>query len=317
METYKVVTRRITDVADGIRAFDFVMADGSPLRPFEAGSHIILHPPNGTCRRYSLLNGPGETDAYRIAVLREDQGRGGSRYLHRHLKEGTPLHILGPFNHFPVDDCAENYLLLAGGIGITPILSIARHLHAAGKPFALHYCARSHERAAFADWLAACPFAAQATFHFSGGDPAKRLDIASLARAQHQSTQVYFCGPQPFMVAVEEACADWPSSRVHSESFLGAGAVPKNAAPFDVQIAGTGEIITVPADRTLLDALWQAGHSVDFVCREGICGSCMVDLVSGDADHRDDFLTDEEKRRNDLLMACCSRAKSGRLVIDP
>jgi len=316
METYKVVTRSVADVTEDIRAFDFVMADGSPLRPFEAGGHIVLHPPNGTSRRYSLTNGPGETDAYRIAVLREDEGRGGSRYLHKHVREGTRLHISGPFNHFPVDESAEDYLLLAGGIGITPILSIAQHLHAAGRPFTLHYCARSPERAAFADRLAASPFAGQVVLHHTGGDPSNRLDIAALAREQSAATQVYFCGPQRFMDAVEAACADWHPPRVHSESFAGPGAVTKGAQPFEVELARSGEVITVPADSTLLDVLWQHGHLVDYVCLEGICGSCMVDLVSGNADHRDDFLTDDEKCRNDLLMACCSRSRGGRLVID-
>lgn len=315
-ETQDVVVRRAATVADRIKAFELIPADGSPIRAFAPGGHIIVHLPNNISRHYSLTNAPDETDAYRIAVLDELDGRGGSAFMCNQLNEGMTIPVSGPENNFPLEESARRHLLIAGGIGVTPVLAMAKYLHGNGADFEFHYCAKSAEQAAFVDWLKTCDFADRVNFHFDGGDPSKGLDIKGLADAQDDSTHVYFCGPAGLMGAIEKAFSGWDESRVHSESFVGVDATGENATSFEIEIAGEDKVFTVPADKTILQVLRENGYEIDSVCEEGICGSCIVDVVSGIPEHRDEFLTDEEREENSMLTTCCSRSKSPRLVLE-
>lgn len=316
MKTFKLRVCRTTNLTAAIREFDLVPVDPSQAICIEAGAHIVLHLPNGTSRRYSLTNGPAETDAYRIAVLKEENSRGASRYMHTKISEGSLIHSSGPFNHLPVDLAAGRNLLIAGGIGITPVISIARHLHVHGMQFKMHYCAKSRASAAFVEDLEGSPFRDSVTFHFSDDPAMPRLDIQALIDAQPDDTHVYFCGPERLMQAIKTGASQWEADRLHSENFSGSSINAGTAKQFEVVIASTGKVITVPAARSLLDVLWDHGFRIDYVCKEGICGSCLVDVLEGIPEHRDDFQTATEKERNEMIATCCSRSLSDRLVLD-
>ena len=193
---------------------------------------------------------------------------------------------------------------------------MAQQLSAEGKDFELHYCARSAEEAAYVDWLKAQPFAEKVTFHFDGGDPSKGLDVKALLADQPDETHLYCCGPAGLMKAVEQAASDWAPERVHFESFSGVDSIGEGAAGFEVEIASTGQVLQVPDDQTVMAVLRDAGFTIESVCEEGICGTCIVGVLEGEPEHRDDILTDEEKESNELMTVCCSRAKSARLKLD-
>lgn len=316
MKTFKLKTRSVESVANRIKAFSFVREDGNTVSGITPGGHIILHLPNGTSRRYSLTNGPSEKDAFHIAVLREENSRGASRYMHRMVEAGTVLHASGPFNHLPVNPEAEKSLLIAGGIGITPIISIARDMHERRQAFEMHYCARTVGEAAFADWLKESSFSSHVRFHFSNDRQSSRLDIDALLSSQTEQTHIYYCGPERMMDAIGKAVSGWDSTRVHSESFAGSSIDTGEKKPFEIVIASTGRVLPVPTSKTALDVLWEYGYPVDYVCKEGICGSCMVDVLHGQPDHRDDFQTSEEKQTNSMMATCCSRANSAQIILD-
>jgi len=315
-DTQEVTVRRIAEEAERIKSFELVPKDGGTIRPFTPGGHIVVHMPDGMARHYSLTNAPGESDAYRIGVLKELEGRGGSAFMHERVSEGQSLTISGPENNFPLDPAAAHSLLIAGGIGVTPLLAMAQQLHAEGQSFELHYCAKSKAQAAYAGWLEAAPFADKVRFHYDGGDPAQGLDIAALVAGQSADTQIYFCGPAGLMKAIEAAVADWDPARVHSESFAGVDAIGDNAASFEIEIASTGAVFLVPEDKSILTVLRENGFDIDSVCEEGVCGTCIVDLLDGVPEHRDEILSDEEREDNAMLTTCCSRAVSPRLVLD-
>lgn len=306
--------------AEGISSFDFVAADGGPLPAFEAGAHVDVHLPGGLVRQYSLCNRPGPTGRYQVAVLREPRSRGGSQAMHDRVHEGDLLSIGAPRNRFPLVAGAQSHLLMAGGIGVTPLLAMAEALHAGGEAFELHYAARSLARTAFAGPLAAAPYASKVHLHLDDGPPGQRLDLAALlAGPPPPGRHLYVCGPQGYIEAVLGTAKSegWPESQLHCEYF---GAAPVAAAagdgPFEVQVASSGRVVVVPVGTSITQALSDAGVFVPTSCEQGICGTCLTRVLGGTPEHRDQYLTPEEQAANDVCLPCCARARTPRLVLE-
>lgn len=304
--------------AEGICGFELVAADGAALPAFSAGSHIDLAVPGGPTRQYSLCNGPADQHCYRIAVLLEPASRGGSAGLHARVQPGDLLQIGAPKNHFPLAHDATRHLLLAGGIGVTPILCMAERLAVTGADFEMHYCTRSKARTAFADRIAASPFASRVSIHHDDGPAAQRFDIAARLAKPEPGTHLYVCGPKGFMDAVlgTARAAGWPEAQLHFEFFSADVAPSADDGAFEVQLASSGRIVLVPKDRSCVQALADAGVDVPVSCEQGVCGTCLTRVMDGVPDHKDLYLTPEEQAANDQFLPCCSRAKTPRLVLD-
>ena len=316
--TLHLQIKQIRWEATDIFAFELVHPQGQALPAFSAGAHIDVHIGDGLIRQYSLSNDPQETHRYVIGVLRDEAGRGGSRSFTGNARVGQLLKVSVPRNNFALAANAQHTLLLAGGIGITPLKAMAHGLSHAGASFALHYCVRSDDRMAFKDELAALP---NTHFHVDGGDPSQGLNLAALLHSAHQGTHVYFCGPSGFMTACKAATAHWPAELVHLEHFQAPvadqAAAPSNVAgdgSFVAQIASTGQTISVAAHQSLVDALAGEGIEIATSCVSGLCGTCKVGYVSGDVEHNDHILGADEQSH--CLTACVSRARSGVLVLD-
>jgi vanillate monooxygenase ferredoxin subunit len=314
----EVVVVAKTREADNIVSLELSRPDGVALPAFEPGAHIDVHLPNDRIRQYSLCNHPTETHRYLIAVLKDPNSRGGSIALHEQVKVGDRLQISEPRNLFPMVEHADHTLLIAGGIGITPIFCMAHALSEAKADFELHYSARSRSGMAFADQIMRSPFADRVAFHISNAGPSQRLDADPLLANPQPGTHLYVCGPTRFMdYVLDTAKANgWPSERVHQEYFSAAPVDHAHDGSFEVEIKSTGEVIAIPADRSVLQVLEEAGIDIPVSCEEGICGTCLTRVLEGEPDHRDLFMTDEEHALNDQFTPCCSRAKSGRLVLD-
>ena len=313
------VARKAQEAAD-ICSLELTSVDGAALPPFSAGSHVDVHLPGGVVRQYSLCNDPAETHRYLIAVLRDPASRGGSAAVHDAVQEGDELQISAPKNHFALAHEARHSLLLAGGIGVTPILCMAERLAVMGAAFDMHYAARSRERTAFVDRIQGSAFAERVQFHFDDGPEAQRLDLAALLAQPQPGTHLYVCGPKGFMDAVLSTAraAGWGEQQLHWEFFsAGADTAPRTGdEAFEVQLASSGRVITVAPDRTVTQALAEAGVEVLVSCEQGVCGTCLTRVLQGTPDHRDMYLTPEEQAANDQFTPCCSRAKSARLVLD-
>jgi vanillate O-demethylase ferredoxin subunit len=315
--TIQVRVERIERAALDIAAFRLMRHDGSPLPPFTPGSHVDVHLGAGLIRQYSLCNGPDDTDRYLVAVKREPESRGGSVAMHR-LKEGDALTIGEPRNNFPLNREAGHHLLLGGGIGITPILSMAKHLQASGVPFQLQYFTRSLLHTAFHDFLSSPPFRDRVHFHYSVEPDALKTYLRHLLWHRPQDGHLYVCGPRPFMDLVEAtAAATWPPECVHVEYF---SADPLSLAgpqdEFEVRVSTSGRSYVVPQGKTIVQVLGENGIDVEVSCEQGICGTCLTGVLEGTPDHRDMFLTDEEKSACDKMTPCVSRSKSRLLVLD-
>jgi vanillate O-demethylase ferredoxin subunit len=260
------------------------------------------------------LRDQGERHCYRIAVLLDPQSRGGSTAMHGHV-EGDTITISEPRNHFPLEQ-APHTLLMAGGIGITPLLCMARALDAAGDSFSLHYCTRSRARTAFFEEV--MDFGGRSRLHMSGGQSSQRLDVPAVLAAQPPDTRLYVCGPPGFIGSVIDAATSrgWPAQRIHREYFGGAPQDHSGDREFHVRLASTGVSFLVPADKSVATALHEQGISIPVSCEEGVCGTCITRVLQGECDHRDLYLTDDEKARNDQFTPCCSRARSSLLVLD-
>jgi vanillate O-demethylase ferredoxin subunit len=317
MSTFNVRVARKSREAESICSYELVRLDGAALPPFGAGAHIDVHLPNGLVRQYSLCNAPGETHRYLIGVLRDAASRGGSQSMHDDVDAGTVLTISAPKNHFPLV-AAKRTLLLAGGIGVTPILAMAETLAGAGAEFEMHYCARSPERAAFTERIETSRFADRVHLHYDSGAADQRLDLAALLAAPAPDTHVYVCGPQGFIDHVLDSARarGWPAAQLHVEYFGAAAVDTGGDRPFDVQLASSGTVVTVPAGRTALEVLAEAGVDIPYSCEEGVCGTCLTRVLAGEPDHRDLYLTDEEHAANDQFTPCCSRARTPLLVLD-
>ncbi len=303
-------------LAEGIHGFDLVDPDGGLLPPATAGAHIDVHLPGGLVRSYSLSGDPADRSVWTLGVLREINGQGGSRAMHERLRVGELLTVSAPRNAFAMVPGASHTVLLAGGIGITPIKAMAHTLAAQKKSFEVHYCARSPRNAAFADELRALVAPDSLHFHFDNGIPAQGLDIAELLRQQPEGAHLYYCGPGGFMKACAEASSHWAPASVHSEYFKPPESAAKSTqeASFEVRLARTGITVSVLPDQTIVRAIELAGHRVPTSCLSGLCGSCKVDYLEGEVEHNDYILSDEEKTR--CLTLCVSRARGSLLVLD-
>lgn len=304
----RVAARR--DEADGIVGFDLVAADGGALPAFAAGAHVDLHLAGGWVRPYSLCNPQDGGRVYRVAVQREGGGRGGSVAAHAQLLPGTRLSIGRPRNLFALEEGAGPVLLLAGGIGITPLLGMAEQLYAAGRPFALHYCTTSAARAAFADALRAAPYAAQVTLHHD--DQHGACDLGALLAAQPADTQAYVCGPQGFIAAATSF--GWPAGRMVVERFSAPGPAVA-AGSIEVQAGRGGPVVTVAPGVPITVALSRAGIAIPVSCEQGVCGTCVTRVLEGEPEHRDFHLSAQEHAHG-FMLPCCSWATSQRLVLD-
>jgi vanillate O-demethylase ferredoxin subunit len=312
----RVVRKRVE--ADGICTFELASPAGGALPGFSAGSHIDVYLRNGVVRQYSLCNDPRETHRYLIGVLRVAHSRGGSAALHEQVREGDWLEISPPRNHFQLARGAERSLLIAGGIGITPILCMAERLAHLGAEFQLHYVTRSVSRTAFLQRIRASAFSDRVHMHFSEGPSADKFDVNAALAAAGDDTHLYVCGPSGFMDMVLGAAArrGWPQQRLHREYFASDIQPTANDVEFQVKIASTGKVYRISKDQTVVAAL--AGHGIEIPtsCSQGVCGTCLTRVIDGEPEHRDLYQTEAERARNDQFTPCCSRARNPLLVLD-
>lgn len=308
-----VVARREV-VGTGVVHFELRSAEGQALSPFEAGAHVDVHLRPDLVRQYSLCGDPADTSRYRLAVRLEAQSRGGSASMHADLREGDRLQVGPPRNQFPLARAASRAVLIAGGIGITPLMAMVHALNRAGVPFYLHYCVRSRTGAAFLDELAAAPFAGHVSLH-ADDDAVSHFDASVLPPAQ-AGTHLYVCGPGPFMDAriAEAKAAGWADDHLHLERF--SNEVDRTGDVFTVTAVRSGVTVTVAAQESIAEALIREGVDVALSCEQGVCGTCLVDVLEGVPDHRDCYLTDAEKAANRQMTICCSRAKTASLALD-
>ena len=299
-----------------IAAFEFVAAEGGELPAFDAGAHVDFHLADGCVRSYSLCNDPAERHRYCFGVLREANSRGGSIAMHA-LQEGDVVQVSAPQNHFPLV-AGEQHVLLAGGIGVTPIWSMAQQLHREGQRFVMHYAARSRDSAAFVPELQAMPWAEHLHTHWDDGAEDQRLNLTALLAAPQPGQQLYVCGPQGLIEATraKARALGWPDAQVHFELF-GATVAPQSGdQPFTVIVASSGQRVDVAADQTPLQALLAAGVNVPMACEQGVCGTCLTRVIDGVPEHRDQYLTPDEQAANDQFTPCCSRSRTQTLTLD-
>jgi phthalate 4,5-dioxygenase reductase subunit len=310
-----LIPRRVTRaerIADDIHLFELRDPAGGELPEFSAGAHVSLRVPNGLIRKYSLCNDPAERDRYVIAVKREAGGRGGSESLIRDVGEGAEVPVSAPANNFALAKSPAGYLFVAGGIGITPIMAMIRQLTAEGGRFRLFYCTRTAAATAFRDELSAPELRGKVKIHHDGGDLAKALDLWPIV--EKPQGHLYCCGPRGLMQTVRDMTGHWSPSAVHFEAFTEAAEAKPDDRPFTVRLAKSGDRIAVPVGKTILEALRDHGLDVPSSCESGTCGTCRTRLISGDIDHRDLVLADDERAAN--IMVCVSRARGDEIVID-
>ena len=312
----RVALRR--EEAEDIISLELVPVDGGQLPSFGAGAHIDVEVAPGLTRQYSLCNNPLDRDRYEIGVLLEPASRGGSIALHR-VPEGAELRISAPRNHFELEARAERTLLLAGGIGVTPILCMAERLSAIDADFTMHYSTRSRARCAFFDRISRSHLATRVQIHFDDGADDQKLDIAAALGDPTPGTHLYVCGPSGFINAVltTASARGYPDAQVHREYFRAdTAAMFAEGGSFEVKLASTSAVYAVPSDRTVLEVLRAHGVKVPTSCEQGVCGACLTRVLDGVPEHRDYYLTTEERSANDRFMPCCSRSRSPTLVID-
>lgn len=300
-------------LSEGVRSIRLGTTDGSDLPPWSPGAHVDLHLHGGLVRHYSLCGALDDAQTWRIAVLLEPAGRGGSRWLHQDLVVGDKITVVGPRNHFELAP-AEEYLFIAGGIGITPILPMLDVATESGARWRLLYGGRHRGSMAFLDELA--QYGDRVTI--APRDEAGDLDIASAIEECRPRASVYCCGPAPLLAAVEQACAPLPAGTLHVERFAPKDIDPAPGAdqPFEVALERSGITVAVGADESIVDALGRVGVQVETSCREGVCGSCETRVLRGSPVHRDSILTEEEQRAGDVMMLCVGRALPPCLVLD-
>jgi ferredoxin-NADP reductase len=306
-----VQLRAMTWEADGVLSLELASPDGSPLPPFEPGSHVDLHLPSGTMRQYSLCSDPADRSRYRVAI-RAVSGGLSSQFVHRKLRPGEMLAVSQPRNNFPLAE-AKNYIFVAGGIGITPLMPMMREASARKRSWTLLYCNRSDDAAPFLNEIRA--LGGEVALHSSASGT--RLDVMQKLSTVQLDTAVYCCGPEGLMLAVEEATSGWPEGTVHFEWFAPRSRpADESSGSFEAVCQASGITVTVPPDKSLLDALNDAGIPVPCSCQQGICGTCEVHVLGGEVDHRDSILSQTERAANETMMTCVSRARSPRLVLD-
>ncbi|NUU64575.1 oxidoreductase [Enterobacteriaceae bacterium BIT-l23] len=311
-----LITVRVTareEQGDGVVLLTLASMTGVELPSFSAGAHLDLHLTDGLVRQYSLCGDPQDRQYYRLGILHSPVSRGGSTAACA-LKPGDKVQVSAPRNLFPLVEEGENALLVGGGIGITPLLAMAHALHLADRPFALHYCGRSRQSMAFLAELAAVPWAGRVVLHIS--DEGSRLDPKALFDGAPDDSHLYACGPEGLMQALTDAAerAGLAADCLHQESFT--PAAPCGGEAFEVSIPALDVTVQVGESQSIVQALAQAGVRVKVSCEQGICGTCLANVLEGTPDHRDQYLTEEEKADNDQVILCCSRARSARLVIE-
>ncbi|WGS18733.1 MULTISPECIES: PDR/VanB family oxidoreductase [unclassified Bradyrhizobium] len=313
----EVRVKRISYEAENINSYELMSLAGDDLVPFTAGGHIDLHLSNGMIRSYSLVNDQRERHRYVIAVNKESAGRGGSKFVHDTVRVGDVVTISEPRNNFALHEDAEHSILIAGGIGITPLLSMVRRLTDLGRSWQLFYAARTRAAAGFLDALSALPPTLHANVHVDFDDErsGRLFDLPAIVGSAPAHAHLYCCGPVPMLHAFEAATANRPADHVHVEYFK-AGQAPAIEGGFEVRLARSNRSIVVEAGKTILDALLEAGIAANYACTEGVCGTCETRVLEGTPDHRDQFLSKEEQAANKTIMICCSGAKSGALVLD-
>ena len=333
---FQVQIARRERLADDIIGLTLTSSDNTPLPAFEAGAHIDLHLPCGLIRQYSLCSDPADTHHYQLGILLDPNSRGGSLSVHNDLHEGYPLQISAPRNLFPLRE-ASHSILLAGGIGVTPMMSMASTLARQNASFEFHYCARNRARAAFLPELEQSPWSDRVHLHLDDDEHSALLDLpAVLAEPQQNGSakRVFICGPAGFIQFVRESAAEagWHNDQIHFEQFSAPdshGTKTENgsteltdttpdttAADFEIVVASSGQVIPVAAGQSAANAMRAAGLDVSVSCEQGICGSCLTPVLDGTPEHNDYFQTDAEKSSNRQFTPCCSRAKSHRLVLD-
>lgn len=306
------VTRKAA-VAKDTFWFELHSPEGTPLPPFTPGAHLTVELPGGMRRNYSLCGDPANNSIYQIAVKRDASGRGGSISMADDLQQGDLLRVSAPRNNFELHPQGNEFIFIAGGIGITPILSMMRYLKRTnGGHFKLYYCTRDATSTAFMDDIHS-EFADLVTLHHDNGDMAQALDLWPVLENPTRA-HVYCCGPKGLMDSVQDMSGHWPSGSVHFESFGVDAKVHADNKPFTVHLQKSGATLEVSADQTLLEALRAGGHRVPSSCESGTCGSCKTGLLQGEAEHRDMVLSEDEQ--TSLIMVCVSRARSTELVLD-
>lgn len=315
--TMQVRVKRVSYEAESVNSYELVAPTGGNLAPFTAGSHIDLHLSNGMIRSYSLVNDQRELNRYVIAVNKDAAGRGGSCLIHDTLRAGDIIRISPPRNNFALQEDADHSVLIAGGIGITPLLSMVRRLEALGRPWKLFYAARTRLAAAFLDELNALRTDGRSTIHVDLDDErsGRLFDLGGIVGSTPAEAHLYCCGPLPMLEAFEAAAANRPPQQVHVEYFQ-AKEKPAVEGGFEVRLARSNRTLKVQPGKTILDALLDAGIAVNYSCAEGVCGTCETAVLDGIPDHRDLFLSKEEHATNKTIMVCCSGAKSPALTLD-
>lgn len=301
---------------DGVVVLDLIPVGGSTLPVFEAGAHVDIHIAPGVVRQYSLCSDPADNATYRLGVLKDPASRGGSTGVHDTLLEGAEVQISAPRNLFPLAAGAKRSILIGGGIGITPMIAMAYALQARGETFELHYCGRSRSRSAFLDELQGAAFAERVFTHFDDEAAEQKLDMDAVLGQAEAGVHVYTCGPSGFMdwVIGESLKHGYADDHIHREYFQ--VEVDNSGASFEVVAARSGKSVQVAEGQTILEALGTLGIKIDVSCEQGVCGTCMCEVLEGEPDHRDVYFTDDEKEANDQILVCCSRAKSKKLVLD-
>jgi ferredoxin-NADP reductase len=302
----------ITYAAEQVHLYEFRPVSGTSIAPFTAGAHVDLHLPNGLVRQYSIANAQDERHRYVLGVKRDAAGRGGSRFLHDELRVGTVVEVGGPRNNFPLVEAAAHSVLIAGGIGVTPIVSMVARLRSLARPWELHYAVRRRREAAFLDELLAGD--GHVRLHVDE-EQGGLIDLAAIVRAAPAEAHLYCCGPAPMLEAFTAAARSRSAERVHLEYFSSAVA-PAVESGFVVELARSKLRVEIPPGQTILEALRARGLEVQSSCEQGICGSCETRVLAGEPDHRDMLLSDEEKATNQVMMICCSGSWSAVLVLD-
>jgi len=310
-ETREVIVRALRYEAPGVLSLELVPTNGKPLPPFEPGAHIDLHLPGNIMRQYSLCGDPNDTSRYRVGIRSVSDGL-SSQFVHRKLRPGEVIKVSAPRNNFPLID-ADRYLFVAGGIGVTPLIPMMQAASARNKPWTLLYCNKRDTDAPFLDEIRALG----GTLSLHSSEAGTRLDVQQRLGQVEENTVVYCCGPERLMTAVEEATAAWPADTVRFEWFTPRSRpADEVSGSFEVVCEQSGLTVTVPPEKSVLEALNDAGIPVPCSCQQGICGTCEVRVIDGEVDHRDSILSSSERAANQTMMTCVSRAKGARLVLD-
>lgn len=311
-----VTVAEVVEVNQLIKRFRFVRRDGAAMPVFSGGSHVVVEMDDHGTRRmnpYSLMSQPSDTMGYEISVRRDEAGRGGSLYMHNHVRPGMEMVLSQPVNLFPLDARAKKHLMIAGGIGITPFVAQMAQVEAMGGRFELHYSVRSPALGAY---VAHLQEHYGSRVHVYYDEHNQQIDLKTLLKSQPLGTHIYVCGPKGMIAWVHATAKEmgWPDRTVHSEEFL----APPVGLAFDVQLATSGKSITVQPNQSLLEAIEAAGVDAPYLCRGGACGQCETEVLrcDGHIEHNDHWLTEDQKAANTKIMPCVSRFRGAALILD-